>query len=77
MPILCREPSEHLVSLEICVKERFFEIISGGLKTECALILNFGAQELAASPFTSSGRARRTRSIPHVHPRPPLHTLHP
>ena len=39
MRILCREPSVHLVSLELYVKDSLLEIILEVLKTECALIL--------------------------------------
>lgn len=61
----------HLVNLELYVKDSLFEIILEVLKTICALILKFGVWELAASPSISSGRARPTRLILHVHPRPP------
>ena len=75
MRILCREPSVHLVSLELYVKYSLFEMILEVLKRTYALILKFGVQELAASPSILSGRARHTRLILHVHPRPPPHTL--
>ena len=42
MRILCRGASEHLVSLELYIKDSLSDTILEGLKTTCALILKSG-----------------------------------